>query len=267
MFCLILTIFFFLMIRRPPISTRTDTLFPYPTLFRSAVPVLRPVEELSRTWPAVRVPGARAKLRDMCLSSFSAASNSLPSSAETCSVGTEWKSAPNVSPGPLTRTIATPSARSTASAVLTLAVVPRSQITMRRSTLAESREGGGPRGPGPAGSHWRVLLQRSGQLLVPRGGDMQGRDRGEGGAHRVAGSVDQDHRDGVGQLDRIGLADLGGGAALADHDATVDLGRVESAGGAQASLLAGVTGCRRVRGPDQASRARQGGGGGDTSDR
>src|SRR3546814_13465087 len=27
---------FFLMIRRPPISTRTDTLFPYTTLFRSA---------------------------------------------------------------------------------------------------------------------------------------------------------------------------------------------------------------------------------------
>src|SRR3546814_9197919 len=27
--------FFFLMIRRPPRATRTDTLFPYPTLFRS----------------------------------------------------------------------------------------------------------------------------------------------------------------------------------------------------------------------------------------
>src|SRR3546814_17243210 len=27
--------FFFLMIRRPPTSTRTDTLFPYTTLFRS----------------------------------------------------------------------------------------------------------------------------------------------------------------------------------------------------------------------------------------
>src|SRR3546814_9458561 len=27
--------FFFLMRRRPPISTRTDTLFPYPTLFRA----------------------------------------------------------------------------------------------------------------------------------------------------------------------------------------------------------------------------------------
>src|SRR3546814_2082715 len=32
LFCL-----FFLMIRRPPRSTRTDTLFPYTTLFRSAV--------------------------------------------------------------------------------------------------------------------------------------------------------------------------------------------------------------------------------------
>src|SRR3546814_11866610 len=29
---------FFLMIRRPPRSTRTDTLFPYTTLFRSAQP-------------------------------------------------------------------------------------------------------------------------------------------------------------------------------------------------------------------------------------
>src|SRR3546814_8359131 len=32
--------FFFLMIRRPPRSTRTDTLFPYTTLFRSIRPVL-----------------------------------------------------------------------------------------------------------------------------------------------------------------------------------------------------------------------------------
>src|SRR3546814_16162086 len=29
--------FFFLMIRRPPRSTRTDTLFPYTTLFRSSL--------------------------------------------------------------------------------------------------------------------------------------------------------------------------------------------------------------------------------------
>src|SRR3546814_16340254 len=30
-------VFFFLMIRRPPRSTRTDTLFPYTTLFRSTL--------------------------------------------------------------------------------------------------------------------------------------------------------------------------------------------------------------------------------------
>src|SRR3546814_16039504 len=34
-------LFFFLMIPRPPISTRTDTLFPYTTLFRSAGFVLQ----------------------------------------------------------------------------------------------------------------------------------------------------------------------------------------------------------------------------------
>src|SRR3546814_15374934 len=33
--CYLFLCFFFLMIRRPPRSTRTDTLFPYTTLFRS----------------------------------------------------------------------------------------------------------------------------------------------------------------------------------------------------------------------------------------
>src|SRR3546814_4320393 len=33
--CSVDIVFFFLMIRRPPRSTRTDTLFPYTTLFRS----------------------------------------------------------------------------------------------------------------------------------------------------------------------------------------------------------------------------------------
>src|SRR3546814_12710702 len=37
-------IIFFLMIRRPPISTRTDTLFPYTTLFRS-VEIVRSVAQ------------------------------------------------------------------------------------------------------------------------------------------------------------------------------------------------------------------------------
>src|SRR3546814_16152702 len=41
-------VFFFLMIRRPPRSTRTDTLFPYTTLFRSLRrPVSRPPYALS----------------------------------------------------------------------------------------------------------------------------------------------------------------------------------------------------------------------------
>src|SRR3546814_18333373 len=39
LFCLyyLFSFFFFLIIRRPPRSTRTDTLFPYTTLFRSLV--------------------------------------------------------------------------------------------------------------------------------------------------------------------------------------------------------------------------------------
>src|SRR3546814_7442514 len=35
MYCLVFSIFFLLMIRRPPRSTRTDTLLPYTTLVRS----------------------------------------------------------------------------------------------------------------------------------------------------------------------------------------------------------------------------------------
>src|SRR3546814_11773450 len=46
LFCLF--VFFFLMIRRPPRSTRTDTLFPYTTLFRSiAIAVLVMREQLA----------------------------------------------------------------------------------------------------------------------------------------------------------------------------------------------------------------------------
>src|SRR3546814_15955011 len=36
LWCFLCVVVFFLMIRRPPRSTRTDTLFPYTTLFRSA---------------------------------------------------------------------------------------------------------------------------------------------------------------------------------------------------------------------------------------
>src|SRR3546814_653348 len=39
------------MIRRPPRSTRTDTLFPYTTLFRS--PPLRQLDRIAERWPVV----------------------------------------------------------------------------------------------------------------------------------------------------------------------------------------------------------------------
>src|SRR3546814_20046315 len=45
--------FFFLMKRRPPRSTRTDTLFPYTTLFRSTVNMLDAKTHLSRLVAAV----------------------------------------------------------------------------------------------------------------------------------------------------------------------------------------------------------------------
>src|SRR3546814_21020188 len=52
--CRLLITLFFLMIRRPPRSTRTDTLFPYTTLFRSKIDVRQ-----GRPWggsPAVAAP-------------------------------------------------------------------------------------------------------------------------------------------------------------------------------------------------------------------
>src|SRR3546814_17791249 len=61
-------IFFFLMIRRPPRSTRTDTLFPYTTLFRSGLHRRRDSVPggtvVARAEPAAR-PGLGAGLPDL----------------------------------------------------------------------------------------------------------------------------------------------------------------------------------------------------------
>src|SRR3546814_3384588 len=46
------SVFFFLMIRRPPRSTRTDTLFPYTTLFRSPA---RASDKRRQIWGTVSV--------------------------------------------------------------------------------------------------------------------------------------------------------------------------------------------------------------------
>src|SRR3546814_14631096 len=51
-------IFFFLMIRRPPRSTRTDTLFPYTTLFRSVGLILFRRQENAPPFP---LGGARQR--------------------------------------------------------------------------------------------------------------------------------------------------------------------------------------------------------------
>src|SRR3546814_10967099 len=53
---------FFLMIRRPPRSTRTDTLFPYTTLFRSARYVARGSRE-----PPLQPANGRAEQRHMLI--------------------------------------------------------------------------------------------------------------------------------------------------------------------------------------------------------
>src|SRR3546814_5074664 len=48
---------FFLMIRRPPRSTRTDTLFPYTTLFRSSAQISRDcsaIPTISRSFTSMR---------------------------------------------------------------------------------------------------------------------------------------------------------------------------------------------------------------------
>src|SRR3546814_5691623 len=49
-------LFFFLMIRRPPRSTRTDTLFPYTTLFRS-------IGMVPSRWSCICVHGCQTCLR------------------------------------------------------------------------------------------------------------------------------------------------------------------------------------------------------------
>src|SRR6056297_2176908 len=57
LYSLLVGIFFFLMLRRPPRSTRTDTLFPYTTLFRSVERQRLALDVIARGphAPAIRV--------------------------------------------------------------------------------------------------------------------------------------------------------------------------------------------------------------------
>src|SRR3546814_4743940 len=62
LFCL----FFFLMIRRPPRSTRTDTLFPYTTLFRSDLLPAGVVQAGDLLLLRTRDPGPGHRVRSIC---------------------------------------------------------------------------------------------------------------------------------------------------------------------------------------------------------
>src|SRR3546814_17577136 len=61
-------VFFFLMIRRPPRSTRTDTLFPYTTLFRSplllAIARSQVTAQSLASAPSIRLEQSKTALAD-----------------------------------------------------------------------------------------------------------------------------------------------------------------------------------------------------------
>src|SRR3546814_6754853 len=65
-FCLYVRFIFFLMIRRPPSSTRTYTLFPYTTLFRSPRNDLRTESEPAPAWARFTPEGGfRPRIRNL----------------------------------------------------------------------------------------------------------------------------------------------------------------------------------------------------------
>src|SRR3546814_10498886 len=79
-------VFFFLMIRRPPRSTRTDTLFPYTTLFRSGS-ALRPCRVPGRSHRRCRLisfaePPCHARSASPPRQHFHSGEEGLPRSAE-----------------------------------------------------------------------------------------------------------------------------------------------------------------------------------------
>src|SRR3546814_11995765 len=85
--------FFFLMIRRPPRSTRTDTLFPYTTLFRSVYisissyqGYLSHIEEVILVDPATNFP-ANPETGGQLIIGNTAASNTIYGSAVGDEIG------------------------------------------------------------------------------------------------------------------------------------------------------------------------------------
>src|SRR3546814_14714036 len=81
-FMLLLCLFrhlFFLMLRSTPRSTRTDTLFPYTTLFRSALPMLSPLSHFTLNGSTDRPQCPIILASDVFSSSFLRSSPAPPS--------------------------------------------------------------------------------------------------------------------------------------------------------------------------------------------
>src|SRR3546814_229179 len=75
------------MIRRPPRSTRTDTLFPYTTLFRAA-PTWHKVVAMMVPPCKARWPGSMPGLIRVCTDSHCAAAPALVTMRERCELST-----------------------------------------------------------------------------------------------------------------------------------------------------------------------------------
>src|SRR3546814_8603924 len=82
-----LFIFFFLMIRRPPRSTRTDTLFPYTTLFRSSSAPAATTGEDGRAACSAFIADAAACMATAAAASASAADCGVGAAATSCFTG------------------------------------------------------------------------------------------------------------------------------------------------------------------------------------
>src|SRR3546814_8095420 len=80
--CIHLFLVVFLMIRRPPRSTRTDTLFPYTTLFRSAAEIAK--DSPSNSASATASPASNAGCANAPMSS------SIPRPASSSTTATSW---------------------------------------------------------------------------------------------------------------------------------------------------------------------------------
>src|SRR3546814_17368036 len=74
------SVFFFLMIRRPPRSTRTDTLFPYTTLFRSFTWTTQQIFRTPNAW----VSPAKLALIERTVIKQCASPNGLVADPDSC---------------------------------------------------------------------------------------------------------------------------------------------------------------------------------------